>query len=101
MMLLADLPTLAEFDICARDLISRLYDADDLNEPDMADYLMTNIFFEEDGFIDALWRSGFASVPAGFTTYLSNALESRCWRFDGEPSKACYHTILHTQMCQC
>ena len=31
---------------------------------------------QQDGFIDALWRSGFASVPAGFMTYLSNALES-------------------------
>ena len=66
---------------------------EEMNGLSMAAYFY-DYTFRRDAFdnLTAPWRSGLAVTPAGFTAYLSNALESR-WR----AFKSLLHRNYHTQ----
>ena len=73
-MFLADLPDALEFDICARDLVHRLADTNDWNEPSMAAYLKECTFYMFDGKHEGFWRSGLGDTSPAFTSYVIRAV---------------------------
>ena len=62
-MFLADLPDALEFDICARDLVHRLADTIDWDEPSMAAYQKECTFYEFDGKLACARQTVNQSLP--------------------------------------
>ena len=77
----AFLPSTLEFSCFWTTVLERLQAPapDGWGEPAMHDYLLKYLLSKNGDVLTATWRSGFGTVPLGFSTYAPNAVE-RTWR---------------------